>query len=240
MIYHAVEKKYGVSHVLYEQKESAKTILKRRIKKLGWWKVSGQILFQLSIQKLLQRTIPAAVKRVEQDGMANAASIPFAKIKNVTSANDQQTIDLILSLKPDLILINGTRILSKRFLESVPCPVLNVHAGITPCYRGVHGAYWALVNNDTAHCGVTVHMVDNGIDTGGILAQALIQPTHKDNFATYPILQFSVAIPLLLKSMEEVLKKEHQIQKAPACTSALWYHPTLWEYLYYRIFKGVK
>lgn len=240
IMYQAVDRVYGVEQVLYEEKEPAKVILKRRLKKLGWWKVGGQILFQLSIQKFLQRAIPAAVKRLEQQGLINASAIPSDKIKQVGSANDVATIELIRSLQPDLILINGTRILSKKFLEAMPCPVLNVHAGITPCYRGVHGAYWALVNQDAAHCGVTVHLVDTGIDTGGILAQAIIKPTVKDHFATYPLLQFSAAMPLLLESIDKVLKREHRLLSAPHCTSGLWYHPTLWEYLYYRIFKGVK
>jgi folate-dependent phosphoribosylglycinamide formyltransferase PurN len=240
IMYNEVVKKYNVAQVLYEEKESAKVILKRRIKKLGWWKVFGQILFQLSIQKILQKAVPFAVKRFENEGLIDATEIPSDKIIRVNSSNDPQTIELILSLKPDLIIINGTRILSKRFLEAMPCPVLNVHAGITPCYRGVHGAYWALVNNDVAHCGVTVHMVDTGVDTGGILAQALIKPTTKDHFSTYPILQFTAAMPLLMDSIDKVFKKQHQLQATPACTSGLWYHPTLWEYLYYRIVKGIK
>src|SRR6478609_2422059 len=119
IMYHEVAKKYSVTQVLYEEKESARVILKRRIKKLGWWKVFGQLLFQLSIQKLLQKAVPAAVKRLETDGLINANEIPSDKIIKVSSSNDPQTIELILSLKPDLILINGTRILSKRFLEAM-------------------------------------------------------------------------------------------------------------------------
>src|SRR6478735_1635614 len=240
IMYNEVAKKYGVHQVYFEEKESAKTIIKRRVKKLGWWKVFGQILFQLSIQKILQKSVPAAVKRLVSAGLIDDTEIPADKIKNVGSANDPQTIEAILALKPDLILINGTRILSKRFLEAMPCPVLNVHAGITPCYRGVHGAYWALVNKDAAHCGVTVHLVDTGIDTGGILAQTIIKPTAKDHFSTYPVLQFAAALPLLTDSIDKALKKQHQLQASPVCTSGLWYHPTLWEYLYNRIITGIK
>jgi methionyl-tRNA formyltransferase len=46
-----------------------------------------------------------------------------------------------------------------------------VHAGITPRYRGTHGGYWVLLNNDPGHCGVTIHLVDPGIDTGSIVAR---------------------------------------------------------------------
>ena len=52
-------------------------------------------------------------------------------------------------------------------LEAVPAVFLNTLAGITPSYRGVHGAYWALVQRQPDACGVTVHLVDAGIDTGG-------------------------------------------------------------------------
>ena len=62
-------------------------------------------------------------------------------------------------------------------------------AGITPLYRGVHGAYWALAEGRRDLCGVTVHRVDAGIDTGEVLAQVLIDPTPQDNFVTYPWLQ---------------------------------------------------
>ena len=46
------------------------------------------------------------------------------------------------------MVVNGTRILSRRMLESIDAVFLNMHVGITPKYRGVHGGYWALANGD--------------------------------------------------------------------------------------------
>jgi len=128
-------------------------------------------------------------------------------------------------------VVNGTRIISKKVLSSVACPFLNTHAGITPLYRGVHGGFWALANNDAAHCGASVHVVDAGIDTGGIVAQAMIYPTTADNFATYPLLQLAAGLPLLAQAVDDVLAGRLQIRPAPAGPSRLWSHPTLSQYL---------
>ncbi|HEX8349388.1 MAG TPA: formyl transferase, partial [Hymenobacter sp.] len=119
------------------------------------------------------------------------------------------------------------------------CPFLNTHAGITPLYRGVHGGYWALANNDAAHCGVSVHLVDAGIDTGGIIAQALIRPEPEDNFSTYPLLQVIAGMPLLKEAVRAALAGTIQLRPAPEGTSRLWSHPTLAEYKANRRRSGV-
>ena len=64
-------------------------------------------------------------------------------------------------------------------LGSLGCPVVNVHAGITPRYRGVHGGYWALAERHPEWVGTTVHLVDPGIDTGAILAQATFDVSRR-------------------------------------------------------------
>jgi len=129
---------------------------------------------------------------------------------------------------------------SKEILNNINCLVINVHAGITPIYRGVHGAYWALANKDLENCGVTVHAIDKGIDTGSILAQDTIAPGPQDNFITYPYLQFQKAIVLLQKIVPELLKGKVEFLPPPKGNSRLWYHPTIWQYLYFRIFKKIK
>ncbi|RZK35168.1 MAG: formyl transferase, partial [Hymenobacter sp.] len=148
----------------------------------------------------------------------------------VPSVNSPECIALLQELQPDVVVVNGTRIIGKKVLASVPCPFLNTHAGITPLYRGVHGGYWALANNDPSHCGVSVHLVDTGIDTGGILYQALIAPTAEDNFTTYPLLQLAAGLPLLARGVRDALAGTLRRRPAPVGESRLWSHPTLSEY----------
>ena len=107
-------------------------------------------------------------------------------------------------------------------------------------YRGVHGGYWSLVEGKPETCGVTVHLVDPGIDTGNILGQALISPQEKDNFVTYPALQLAAGLPLMFRAVMNGLEDKVEVQPYPDGKSGLWSHPAAWEYLFYRLFKGVK
>ncbi len=132
-------------------------------------------------------------------------------------------------------------IIGKETLRSVNAPFINTHAGITPLYRGVHGAYWALAERRPELVGTTVHFVDEGIDTGNIIEQAFFAVTEKDNFATYPYLHTAAGIPILVNAVENSingeLKPRNEMMDLP---SKLRYHPTIWEYIRNRVKTGVK
>jgi folate-dependent phosphoribosylglycinamide formyltransferase PurN len=68
-------------------------------------------------------------------------TIPAEKIKRIDKLSSTKEESFCKELKPDLLIVNGTRILSKKTLESVSAPFVNIHTGITPAYRGVHGGY---------------------------------------------------------------------------------------------------
>jgi folate-dependent phosphoribosylglycinamide formyltransferase PurN len=146
-------------------KKTLKSLLKKNKKGLAFFTVVGQILFQILISNLLicyQKT----TKEIINENLLDLTEIPKDKIKFVTSVNSETTIALLKAINPDLVIVNGTRIISKKVLSSINSKFVNIHVGITPKYRGVHGTYWALVNNDVENSGVTVHFVDEGIDTG--------------------------------------------------------------------------
>ena len=101
------------------------------------------------------------------------------KVTEVPSVNSDLTIAELKRLSPAVVVVNGTRIIQEKVLGCVDAVFLNTHAGITPMYRGVHGGYWALASGDASNCGVTIHKVDKGIDTGSIVAQATISPSSR-------------------------------------------------------------
>ena len=109
-----------------------------------------------------------------------------------------------------------------RVVDRVDAPFVNVHAGITPLYRGVHGGYWALASGDRGNCGVTVHLVDEGVDTGGILGQARVDPGPHDDFSTYPLLQLAAGLPLLLEVLPAVAAGQARTLPPPLGESRLW------------------
>lgn len=240
ILFHALDRAFSVVAVVLETPVSQRQLLRRRTEKLGWSTVAGQILFKLLIAAPLGRAAQPRLAEIRAAHRLDNRPLPPERVRTVPSVNDAACIQLLQEMQPDLVVVNGTRIIAKRVLTSVACPFLNTHAGITPLYRGVHGGYWALANDDPQHCGVSVHLVDAGIDTGGILGQALIAPTAADNFATYPLLQLAAGLPLLLRAVSEALRGELRRQPAPAGESRLWSHPTLAEYLANRRRNGTR
>lgn len=240
IVFHFLSEHFEVVRCIREQPVPRSQFLKNRAKKLGWPTVIGQVLFQAGIAPILKKIAASRLAEIFRENHLNDAPIPDDKLLKINSINDPETIEIARQTEAGVVVVNGTRILSKRLLAAVPVPILNTHAGITPLYRGVHGGYWALANGDRANCGVTVHLVDTGIDTGGILHQTRIAPTRRDNFATYPSLQLAAALPLLKRAVEDAAAGHLQPQPAPPGTSRLWYHPTVWEYLNSLIFRGIK
>ncbi|MCD1116963.1 formyl transferase [Chryseobacterium turcicum] len=239
IVFNALNEKFNVVTAIIEDKEPLKIFLKRRIKRLGFTTVFGQICFQLIIPKTLHFLSKNRNEEILKSNNLITDEIPSHKIKKTTSINSKSSIELIKSLNPDLIIVNGTRIISKKVLQSVNCKFINTHAGITPMYRGVHGTYWALVNNDVDNSGVTVHFVDEGIDTGNIIAQKQIVPNSHDNFSTYPMLQLSIGVKLLVEAVDNYFNERIVISKEKG-KSKLYYHPTIWGYMYHRISRGIK
>ena len=168
---------------------------------------------------------------------------PLSNAAHVSSVNDERTIALLQQVAPTLVVVHGTRIISRSVLDAISVPVLNIHAGVTPRYRGVHGGYWALREGCRELAGSTVHLVDPGIDTGGILAQATFTPGDADSIATYPFLHLACAMPLLLDQVDAVLAGTAPVTVPPlpgAERSQLRWHPTAWDYLVARWRDGVR
>ncbi len=239
LVYNFLAEKFQVAAVILEERVPRKVFLKKRIKKLGLFAVGGQVLFQLLTGKMLSKRSRKRVAEIIQHYRLSATPIPPAVIIPVESVNSDNCLQALQKHSPDLVIVHGTRIISKKILNNVPATFINIHAGITPRYRGSHGAYWALANNDSANAGVTVHLVDTGIDTGGILAQGPIPIQQRDNFATYPYLQLAEGL-LLLEKVIHSLEAGNSVEQKNELSSGLWHHPTLWGYWWTRITKKVK
>jgi methionyl-tRNA formyltransferase len=81
----------------------------------------------------------------------------------------------------DLIISYGYRhIISSKILEQ--CPAINLHISYLPYGRGAHPLFWALY--DAEPIGISIHLVDNHLDTGPIFAQKKIVINEKGTLAT--------------------------------------------------------
>ncbi|WP_227006012.1 formyl transferase [Marinifilum sp. N1E240] len=238
IVYNALENVFEISKIVEDTAVPKNIFLKRRIKKLGFIKVIGQILFSI-YNKFILFGSSCRIEEIKRNYGLSVDNYPTDLFVKVDSINDNDTIKILIEEQPDVVIVNGTRIISKKVLSCTKAIFINTHTGITPEYRGVHGGYWALVNGDKGNCGVTVHMVDEGIDTGGVLYQDVIEVTSDDNFNTYPYLQIAKAVPLIKCALTDIQEKNIKFVHKDDVDSVIYSHPTFWEYIKYRS-KGVK
>ncbi len=238
IVYNRLVREFGPFPALIEQNAARRKLFDTRVRKLGLRAAISQVAFVMLIRPLLSRLAKSRVSQIcRQEGMERNQPLS-ASITNIDSANGKFCEDFLRGCNADVVIVNGTRILKPHILNATPAPFINTHQGITPHYRGAHGAYWALLKNDTEHCGVTVHLVDEGIDTGNIIGQSKIAPQTDDNFATYPYLQTAAAIPVLLDAVQAVQSGALKTT-AIAGPSSVWYHPGFFTYLAGRL-RGVR
>ena len=215
--------------VIVESPASRAQLLRRRIKRLGPVRVAGQLAF-MAFQRIQQKASNGRIAEIVRAAGLDATRAQENDTIRVPSVNSRQCIGHLQRLRPRAVLVVGTRIITREVLRSIDAPFINYHAGITPKYRGVHGGYWAKSEGDLGNFGVTVHLVDEGIDTGDVLYQARLVPDAEDNYSTYPYLQLAAALPLLQRAARDAIAGTLRPEKVDL-PSHLWSHPTLWHYI---------
>ena len=94
--------------------------------------------------------------------------------------NDPLEVERMFNCRPDVALVFGTGILREPFLSAFAGRIINIHLGLSPYYRGAGTNFWPLVNGEPEYVGATIHYLDQGIDTGPILAHVRPRIEHGD------------------------------------------------------------
>ncbi|MBL7701550.1 MAG: hypothetical protein JNM14_04835 [Ferruginibacter sp.] len=229
-VYNALQENFGFDAVIIEQSVSKKELALRRIKRAGLPAVAGQVMFSLCIVPLLKIKARKRKESLISQYSLNGSSFKAGIRYDVPTVNDADCLKAINELKPDIVIVNGTRIISKKILQGTNAVFVNMHVGITPYYRGSHGGYWALRNNDVENFGATIHLIDAGIDTGAVIKQVFTKPDKADNFATYPVLQAAIGIEALKEVLPNIISGNYKTTKNTE-KGKMYYQPTLWQYI---------
>jgi len=229
--------RFGKVTVVLEAPESKKALILRRARKLGFVSAIGQLGTMVLI-RLGKRFFASRAQRIVREAKLDAAPRPGQAVVKVPSANAPEFLAAVEKLKPAVVLLAGCRMLTRDTLAGIHCPVLNYHAGITPKYRGMNGGYWAMATGDDPNFGTTVHLVDAGVDTGGVIHQVRGMPGKRDNIALYPLRLAALSRGICLRAVEDALQGRLTAKK-PDLPSGQWYHPTIWFYLWTGLSKGV-
>jgi len=98
-------------------------------------------------------------------------TIDDKKMIEVYSVNNKSLAKYIEYLKPDLGISFGTGLI-KPYIFNIPkWGTINIHRGCIDSYRGLDSDLWALYNKDFDKIDVTLHYIDENLDTGDVLLQ---------------------------------------------------------------------
>jgi phosphoribosylglycinamide formyltransferase 1 len=93
---------------------------------------------------------------------------------------EKEILSAIEPYKVDYIALAGfMRILSPLFVSAYKHKILNIHPALLPSFPGVHAVRQAL-EYGVKYTGVTVHFVDEGVDTGPIILQSVVEIDDDD------------------------------------------------------------
>lgn len=232
----ALRKRFGDFTVIVERGEPASVFWARRRKKLG-----APAVYSMKAAQLAARvTKPLSRNRLaELRAACDATPVTGGARIDVANLNGDDALAHIRALKPRAVFVASTGMLRAPLLDACACPVVNYHSGVNPAYRGINGGYFALANGEPEHFGVTLHLVDLGVDTGAILATNRIPVAANDNMQTYMTLMAAKSQALVIATMENVLAGKATPLPPSTLPSNQYYAPTLGQYLANGFARGV-
>ncbi len=107
--------------------------------------------------------------------------VDFLPLKNI---NEDSSLKTLESYECDIFVsMSFNQIFKSEIINLTQYGFINCHASALPFYRGRNNLNWVLIN-DEKEFGVTVHHIDEGIDTGDIILQKKYPITDEDDYQT--------------------------------------------------------
>lgn len=146
----------------------------------------------------------------EADGLGHAEEfgVPYFTVVPSAFADRAQwgdaLIEAIAEWNPDLVVCAGfMRILPPRAVQAFSPNLINTHPALLPLYPGAHAVRDALLDGAT-ESGATVHVVDEGVDTGPVITQRSVPVLPGDTEETLHNRIKSIERELLVKAVLDI------------------------------------
>ena len=142
-------------------------------------------------------------------------AIPFEEPQRL----DASIISRIEQINPDIIFsIYYRKLFPKKLIDIPKLGCVNVHPSLLPEYRGPTPTAWAILNNEST-IGVTIHYIDQGIDSGDILVQEQI--TIREYETGFELFNRSMELgaKLLVQHIDDIITQQLVPKKQSASGS---------------------
>ena len=134
-------------------------------------------------------------------------------------AFDAEAAHLLQQYQPDLVVLAGyMRILSPAFFQPFAGRIVNIHPADTHQHQGLHAYEWAF-EHKLAETKITVHLVDEGLDTGPILAQQTVDLRGADTLAEVARRGLAVEHYLYAQALADLITNNQNVTSSAAQAS---------------------
>ena len=125
---------------------------------------------------------------------------------------NEEFVDQMKALQPDLFVVVAFRILPKEVFEIPNFGSFNLHGSYLPKYRGAAPIQWALINGET-ETGLTTFKLAEKVDTGNIYLQQKLDIFPKDNFETLHDRMSELGAKLVLDTVNLIESGNYELKK---------------------------
>jgi hypothetical protein len=129
---------------------------------------------------------------------------------------------LLEEIGPDIVVVLGNSVIKPRVISIPARGMINIHSGLSPYYRGTWSYGWPIVNREPEYIGVTVHSVDAGIDTGGIIFQTKPMLEPEDDLNTIFLKVIAEGVELAADAIERFAADSVVLHPQPRDTGRLY------------------
>ena len=140
-------------------------------------------------------------------GYANDKGI---ETKIIKSPNNKIFRDYLTSLDLDIIINQSQSFIKKELLQIPKIGVLNRHNALLPKNRGRLTPFWVIFNKESK-TGVSIHFVEESLDSGDIIVQKEYEVSKKDTFNTLVIKNYELASKAMIEALEILEQKEYSL-----------------------------
>lgn len=136
-------------------------------------------------------------------------------VRTFPTVNHPGVAELVRTLSPDLVAVFGTSLIRGALLEPGRPPLVNLHGGLSPHYRGADCTFWALHNGEPEQVGCTLHYIDGGIDTGVLIAHACPEVRPGDDELALFWRAVAHSTDVFCELLDRLIDGEHFGQRQP-------------------------
>lgn len=133
----------------------------------------------------------------------------YSQVSVFNNINEPAAISRLKAISPDIVIVVGTRKLSKIFLNEINCIIVNLHGGDSSKYRGLDSHFWALYHKDFDSFDICLHHVTNELDAGDIIQKEKMVIQASSKIEHLRLINTECALNMTKRFLSDLCAKKH-------------------------------